>query len=233
MPIEQPDEEFAALSTEQIEQLAYIEGKLGLPAGFCQSMQNTGTDWEFSIKLIVVLEAALAAVIASHLHNDAVMAHVEKLNLDGGRTGKLELAESLGVLSRTERKALATIADIRNKFAHKVANIASDLPTFARSMTATDLEAIQKRLLMIPPESEKEAERLWRGEHVARFLRLTMFICASWLLNTLARQDQHAQVEVERRRWLEESFGGKGALAGYFLWQSANPGKRPLGGDVK
>lgn len=233
MPIEKSENEASPLSAEQIEQLTYIEGKLGLPVGFCQSLRNTGTDWEFSIKSVVILVAALATVIASHLNNDAVLAHIEKLNLDGGRTGKLELAESLGVLTRIERKAFATIADIRNRFAHKVVNIASDLPTYARSIKVEDLEAIQKRLLMIPPESEKEAEHLWRGEQVARFLRITLFISASWLLNTLAHQDQHAQVEAERRKWLEKNFGGNGTLAGLFHWEQANPGKSPLGGDIK
>ena len=195
------EEEIPELDAKALEQLAHIEAKLGLPGGFYGSLRNTGTDWEFSIKLVVVLEAALAAVIAAKLHNEAITAHVDKLNLDGGRTGKLDLAESLVVLSAIERKAFGTIANIRNRFAHKVENITLDLETFGRSLQQGELEGMQKRLLMIPQEAEKESERLSRGEHVTRFLRLTLFLSGSWLLSALAYQDQEAQVEAERRKF--------------------------------
>ena len=188
MPLEAPSvekEEVPDLDAKAIEQLTHIEEKLGLPIGFYSGLRNQGSDWEFSIKLVVILEAALAAVIAASLHNEAVAAHVDKLNLDGGRTGKLDLAESLGVLSTIERRAFATIANIRNRFAHKVEHITLDLQTFAESLQQGDLEGMQKRLLMIPPEAERESERLWRGEHVTRFMRLTLFISGSWLLATL------------------------------------------------
>lgn len=233
MALETSDTEFTTFGAQEIEHLAYIDRKLGLPTDFCRNLRSTGSDWEFTIKLAVVLEAALASVIASHLHNEAVLAHIEKLNLAGGRTGKLDLAESLGVLTKLEKKAFATIANVRNSFAHKVANITNDLPTFAASMKDGELESIQKGLLMIPQESEKETVHLWRGKHVAPFLRLTLFRSATWLLHALARQDQHAQVEFERGKWLENVFGGQGTLADLFHWQQANPGKSPLGGDIK
>lgn len=74
------------------EQLARIEAKLGIPNGYYLSLRQDGTDWEFAIKLVVLLEAALGRVIAEHLHNPAINDHCESLSI-GGRTGKVALAK--------------------------------------------------------------------------------------------------------------------------------------------
>lgn len=48
------------------EALTRIERKLGLPPGFVMALKTEGTDWEFAIKVGVVIEAALGRVIISH-----------------------------------------------------------------------------------------------------------------------------------------------------------------------
>lgn len=193
------------LDAKALERIAHIEEKLGLPKGFYSSLRDDGSDWEFSIKLVVVLEAALAAVIAASLHNDAVSAHVDKLNLDG-RTGKLNLAESLGIVTPIERKAFAAIANVRNGFAHKIKNVTLNLEAYCNAMPQGDLEQLQKTLLMFTAADEARHVELWRGEHVARFMRLTMFLSGSWLLTTLAHQDKHAQLEAARRQMIETGW---------------------------
>lgn len=193
--------------------LGHIEERLGLPTGFFVGLDVGGTDWEFTIKLVVILEAALAAVIVAHLHNEAVTSHVEKLNLNGGRTGKLALAESLQILSPVECKAFAALADIRNGFAHKVANIALDLPSYGARLGLPEVERTTKRLLMIAAEEEKGTEHLWQGLHSIKYFRLSMFCSGAWILDALARQDQRAAVEADRRKWFDQSGGKRTKLA--------------------
>lgn len=211
-------EEVEARRAERADELArlgHIEAKLGVPAGYYQGLRDQGSDWEFAIKLVVLLEAALGRVIASTLQNDAMRDHCDRLNLVG-RTGKLDLAEALGILSQDEVKAFATLAETRNRFAHKVVNINSDLPTYAAQLSEGDRDSICKRLLIIPPSVENDVAFLWKGEGNIPLFRFTMWISGSLLLHALATQDEKAEkAEAERKRW-EGEYRHKWTLAD--LW---------------
>lgn len=52
-----------------------IEKKLKLSAGYFDALLLEGSDWEFAIKLVVLLEAALGHVLATRLQNEAVRRH--------------------------------------------------------------------------------------------------------------------------------------------------------------
>ncbi|MBW8467668.1 MAG: hypothetical protein K0M67_05340 [Thiobacillus sp.] len=202
----------SAEQTDQLARLARIEAKLGVPAGYYQGLRDQGSDWEFAIKLVVLLEAALGHVIAATLQNNVMRDHCERLNLVG-RTGKLDLAHALGILSINEVKAFATLAETRNRFAHKVANINSDLPTYAAQLIDGDRDSICKRLLIIPPSIENDVAFLWKGKGNIVLFRFTMWMSGSLLLYALATQDEKAEKEeAERRRWNGE-YQNKWTLA--------------------
>lgn len=191
-----------AYHEESLKRLARIEEKLGVPHGYYQSLRDNGSDWEFAIKLVVLLEAALGLVIASKLQNDAMRDHCDRLNLVG-RTGKLALAEALGVLRPAEVKAFAALAETRNRFAHKVSNINSDLPTFAAQLPEGERDGACKRLLMIPQSVENELAFLWKGEGNILLFRFAMWRAGALLLDALATQDAKAEDERERL-WKQE-----------------------------
>lgn len=181
-----------------------IEAKLGLPIGYFESMKEAGSDWEFSIKLVVLLEAALGHVLAAQLQNDAVKRHCERLNLSGGRVSKLGLAEDLGVLTDAERKSFTVLADIRNTFAHRVENIGGNLESFARQLTDNTYESMVRAILMVPPEMVKDVRFLWAPKDMhAWMFRTQMWLGATLLLTALAKQDRHASAEAQRRKDLE------------------------------
>ncbi|RZU02171.1 hypothetical protein [Rivibacter subsaxonicus] len=198
-----PDEHAKAvehLKADELARLARIEGKLGVPHGYYQSLLENGSDWEFAIKLVVLLEAALGAVIAAKLQNDVMREHCDRLNLVG-RTGKLDLAVGLEALKPVEASSFAILAEVRNRFAHRVENINSNLETFARSLPKGDLPRYLRTVMMVPKESQKEVEFLWASEHAPRLFRHVLWTGGSMVLDALATQDAKAEAEAKRRGW--------------------------------
>jgi len=192
--------------------LAGIERKLGVPEGFTRSLAQDGTDWEFAVKLMVLLEGALTKVIAAHLQNEAVAKHVQRLNLNG-RSSKVALAQDLNILTKAEAKAMLALSEIRNAFAHRVENISGDLLQFAKAMPEQDRANFVKTGLMVPDEMGDSVKFLWREESFYLHLRLLMWSIGETLLAVLATQDEHAARERRRREWLEQTAK---AGAGYF-----------------
>lgn len=180
------------------------------------SLRGDGSDWEFAIKLVVLIEAALGHVIAAKLQNDAMRDHCDRLNLVG-RTGKIDLALALDVLQPAEAKAMATLAEIRNRFTRKVANVTLDLSTFAANLPKGEMPSMLKRLLMIPAEVEESLRFMYEGEGTERLFRISMWMSGMLFLDALSAQDEHAEVEAERRRLWEPGTGHAWTLAG--LWR--------------
>lgn len=208
-----------------------MEEKLGLPPGYFPAMRGEGSDWEFAIKLVVLLEAALGHVLAAHLQTDAVRRHCERLNLSGGRVSKLGLAEDLGILSDAERKAFAALADIRNTFAHRVENINGNLTDFASQMPERAFETTVKAVMLIPPDVANDVRFLWhpQSDKVGLF-RYFMWCGASLLLNSLAQQGKHAEAEAQRRKDVERAAEAYKNGMPFTLGQLF--GMRPKGGPL-
>lgn len=203
MAQENHDQDDQHASEDDREQLARIEAKLGIPNGYYLSLRQDGTDWEFAIKLVVLLEAALGRVIAEHLHNPAINDHCESLNM-GGRTGKVALAKALGIIGETERRTFFALTEIRNAFAHRVENIAGNLQDFGARLEPRRLEQFLKACLTIPEQLEDKVSFLWRDPSPA-LLRTYMWMGGNNLLISLAYQDEAAEKERARRRALESA----------------------------
>lgn len=186
---------------EEAAQLARLEKKLGIPEGVYLSLRKEGSDWEFAIKLMVLLEAALGRVIAEHLHNPAMNDHCNSLNMNG-RSGKVALAEALGLIDEAERKTFLALAEIRNAFAHKLENISGNLEDFASRLEPQRLGNLLKVCLTVPKRLEDKVSFLWRDSQPG-FLRPYMWMGGNNLLVTLAFQDQAAERERARRHALE------------------------------
>ncbi len=198
------NEALAELQAEELLRLARVEGKLGVPHGYYQMLRDSGSDWEFAIKLVVLLEAALGTVIAAKLQHDAMRSHCERLNLVG-RTGKIDLAVGLEVLKPDEASALTVLAEVRNRFAHKVANINSDLVSFAKGLAAGELAKYCRLAMMVPKDMEAEVSFLWQTPQAPEAFRYLLWTAGSMLLDALATQDVKAEVEAERRKVLEQT----------------------------
>jgi hypothetical protein len=184
--------------------LARMEALLHVPRGVFTSLRNDGTDWEFAIKLVVLLEAALGAVLASRLQDEAVKGHCERLGLDGGRTSKLTLARDLGVLQEDAMRAFQELARIRNAYAHRVENIASDLQSFGSALPPSQRVPLVRALLHVPRDIDVDPNFLWgEAESIPRYLRLYMWVAGSLIMTALADQDHQAEQVAARKRELE------------------------------
>lgn len=203
MPEEHQEQYDQHSAEDDREQLARIEAKLGIPNGFYLSLRQDGTDWEFAIKLMVLLEAALGRVIAEHMHTPAINDHCESLNMNG-RSGKVALAEALGIIDDTERKTFLALADVRNAFAHKVENIAGNLHEFGARLEPQRLENLLKACLTVPKQLDDKVSFLWRDPSPA-LLRSYMWMGGNNLLISLAYQDEAAEKERARRYALESA----------------------------
>lgn len=196
---------------EDAAQLIRLEKKLQIPEGIYLSLRTQGSDWEFAIKLMVILEAALGRVISEHLHNEAINSHCESLNMSG-RSGKVALAQSLGIIDEAEKKTFLALADVRNAFAHKLENISGNLQDFASRLDPQRLEVLLKACLTVPKHMENQVSFLWRNPQPA-ILRQYMWIGGSNLLIALAFQDQAAEKERARRHALELANYSAGGIA--------------------
>jgi hypothetical protein len=185
------------------EQLARIEAKLGIPSGYYLSLREDGTDWEFAIKLMVLLESALGRVIAEHLHNPAINDHCESLSM-GGRTGKVALAKALGIIDEPERRTFLALAEIRNAFAHRVENITGNFHEFGARLEPRRLQQYLKDCLTVPDPLADKVSFLWREPSPA-LLRAYMWMGGNNLLISLAYQDEAAEKERARRSALESA----------------------------
>lgn len=205
---------------EEIARMKRIEGKLGLPGGYYNAMVDTGSDWDFAIKLVVLVEAALGRVIAAHLNNQAVTGHCERLSLDG-RAGKLTLAQDLDLLRADEARAVSAMAFVRNRFAHRVESIEGNLTDYAQGLPAQELHRLVKHLLMVPKDLEQQVHFLWTNEHTTSLFRHIMWTSGSMVLDVLARHDMKAEAEAARRERIEQSWMlSQGGLAGLFQSQA-------------
>lgn len=77
-------------------------------------------DWSFVIKAQALVEAALTDLLVAHAGDDRLKPIYEKLPIANEETGKVKLGESLGLLSKTQRRYIRALSSLRNKLAHRV-----------------------------------------------------------------------------------------------------------------
>ena len=117
---------------------------IGIRRGFYEQLLYEPTDWAFLVQLQVVVEAVIADKVVKALHQADAFEHVARLPLEG-KTGKLQLALTLGVLDASSAEAFRALAACRNRFAHRTANLGATLENFGESLDAgTKLDLIRR-----------------------------------------------------------------------------------------
>ncbi|MGJ0515140.1 MAG: hypothetical protein ACR65O_05235 [Methylomicrobium sp.] len=151
--------------------MAEIEQDLGLPCGFVKSIYDEQSDWGFIIKLSVIIEAALGAIISTHFGTTAAQNHIDRLSING-RIGKIKLATDLGLIGPKSKARLLEIFTIRNKFAHSLKVIQLSLDNHIKSLSDNERTKFQLNLLTIddhayrqdpPYDGENSRLLLWVG----------------------------------------------------------------------
>jgi uncharacterized protein YutE (UPF0331/DUF86 family) len=184
------------------ERIRELGDAIGLPPGFYEKLLKEGNDWAFLVQLQVIVEAAIAHKVVKVLHQEKAFDHVSRLTLDG-KTGKLQLALSLGILDSSSADALRALTACRNRFAHRITNIGAALDRFGESLDAATKMDLMKKMGALQPEDES-AERDAGFPEFGAKLRHRLWLSTAMALGRLTDADTHEHL-VQLRRELERS----------------------------
>ena len=95
-----------------------IQSRLGLDDDYVQHLLKED-DWSMMILSWALVEACLNDAITRRIGNQELGEFVQNLNISG-RTGKVALAQELGVIGKGEKKFIEKFSAVRNSFAHGV-----------------------------------------------------------------------------------------------------------------
>ena len=155
------------------ERLTDILGaELELEGDYVQHLLDAD-DWTMMILSWAIVEACLNQAISKRLDNESLSSFVERLNI-GGRSGKAELAASLGVLTKEERKFLEVYSEVRNRFAHGVKRFKTTFEEFFASLD--DPSRFENALFWreVPDCSEAESISFKTDKRYLVFVNVTM-----------------------------------------------------------
>jgi hypothetical protein len=107
------------------EAVAEAERHLEVPEGTISSIE-TDSDFMAVVKAYAVAEPMLNQLIVARRHfavDELSYARFVTTLPMAGRSGKLQLAETMGVLSETERAFIGALSQVRNRYAHNIKNL--------------------------------------------------------------------------------------------------------------
>ncbi len=213
------------------ERIRELEDAIGLQRGFYQGLLHEGNDWAFLIQLQVIVEAAVTNKVVKLLDQEKAFDHVSRLALDG-KTGKLQLALSLGVLDPANADAIRALAACRNRFAHRISSIGSSLDRFGESLDAGTKLDLLRKMGTLQPEDESAARDAGFPEFGAK-LRHRLWLSTVVALARLADARLHDQLGQLRRAMEHtpaDSLDTSPPMAGTLLeefFAKSDEGQRP------
>jgi hypothetical protein len=167
-----------------------------------RQLHRAVSDWEFIIKLAVILEASLSEVLVSHLNNESIRIHISGLQMQG-RTGRIPLARQAGLLTDEDVGTMGQIADLRNHFAHSPKFIGGSLEGFAMEMSLHERKLFTGKLMGIPSEEVENAFKAGQ-EWFPSALRFMVWLAAGQVLGRLALRDRQAEDERALQKLREQ-----------------------------
>lgn len=120
-----------------------LEQEHKLPPGYLMSLKGADTDWDFIVKLSLVLEALLTRAILLEAGPSLTYENVSKES----QSARLLRAEQLGVIDNAERKMLVSISEIRNAFVHRIENLLRPLTEYYQELKPARQKQIAKSIL--------------------------------------------------------------------------------------
>lgn len=146
------------------------EYRLELSKGFIFDIKDRASDWEFITQLGMIIEAMLTDTIVQTLHNEKVRDHIATTS----QANRLKLATQLGILPKLEAGQLKQISEIRNGFAHRVANVSKSLEEYVEGLDAGNRGKVERAFQQ--PGFVSQANASWRDRifYTAVFCLMTL-----------------------------------------------------------
>lgn len=104
-----------------------------LPSDFLSNLREE-KDWSFIILTHAFLEALLTDAIVDTLHRDELSDIIRRLEMANVQTGKIRIAEQLGLIKTDGKKFLKQLSSLRNDLVHNVHNANVDLSVYIKSL---------------------------------------------------------------------------------------------------
>ncbi|MCW5657673.1 MAG: hypothetical protein KIT60_08215 [Burkholderiaceae bacterium] len=182
------------------ERIRELNTAIGLPTGFYGRLLEEPSDWAFLIQLQVIAEAAIAQRVVREIKQDKAFDHVSRLTFDG-KTGKLQLAQTLDILDAAGADALRALAACRNRFAHRITHIDGSLERFGASLDAPTKLDLLRKMGVLRPEDERQEQDAGFPQFGSKF-RQRLWLSTAIALAQIADAEIHGQL-LELRRDLE------------------------------
>jgi hypothetical protein len=158
-----------------------LERENRLPGGYLVSLMNADADWDFIVKLSLVLEALVTRAI---LQEAGPVLSYEQVSMVS-QSNRIRKAMQLGLIDKAERKMLEAIAEIRNAFVHRIENLTRPLSAYFQELTPERRKKIATSILSagIPGELDKLKDKVAIEEFAADFRQTVMHALFPTLLN--------------------------------------------------
>lgn len=158
-----------------------LERENRLPRGYLVALMDADSDWDFIVKLSIVLEALLTRAILQEAGSSLNYKCVSKES----QNERLSRAKRLGLIDKTERKMLGSISEIRNAFVHRIENLTRPLSEYLQELTPDRKEQIAKSILSagIPGKLGEANNQLAIDQFANEFRRTIMRALFPTLLN--------------------------------------------------
>ena len=180
---------------ERLALLATLERRVGIPEGFVHSLLSEDDDWSLVIKLAVLVEASVTHALVLYVKNEALFDHFAEVS----NFKRLQLAKKFGILDHLDVEALDAVAWMRNRFAHNVKFLGSDLWTFF------DAQADDKKAELINKMLKRDGkDRMKAADDFNGFkplLQVTVYNAVITALRAIAAHGNEAESAAEQEKW--------------------------------
>lgn len=208
------------------ETVAPIEDKLGIPRGFFLALEHDD-DWSFLIKLAVICEGAVARAIEKSVGKPELAQFISQLNTDG-RTGRVALALTLGVIEDEHARFVRALAFLRNLAAHRLAHVSGfDLKVHLTKLNKQDLRAFARDAVCGAKDEPVPDVRL---DTIVQRPKTFLLLGALMLLQHTDLHEKQVEIARMREKLGHAAFPGLRGLFDVGLMAPVGPGL--LGGNI-
>lgn len=188
----------ATAAMARVTRLTKLETRLQLPSGYVVGLRDTGSDYEFVLKLAVLAEATTTQALVSTLHSPKSLRFFEKQS----QSSKLGLCVDLDLLTAPERDILDCLSMTRNGFAHKIHNLERTLAQYVDELPGNDKSRMVNRFWLLSGGGgmKPESDFSW----LPPIFRSMLFEASVLPLYSLATKDEDAERKRNRRQWYSE-----------------------------
>lgn len=183
----------AALRQER-DVMAALERRYSLREGFMAELKGDPNDWSYLVRLQVFLEALLTDAVVAKSGRPKLRDYAQGMNI-GGNRGLVALATALDVLAVEQGRFITKLADTRNSFAHRIANIDRRLEDYVDALPHEQRTALWKGVLFYQegkPWAEPRAGEFTLGGLIRSLFWFGGLQVATQLHGTISAREKQA-----------------------------------------